>query len=250
MLEQARRLGFLGPGPVDRHVWHARGFARTLTAAWRAALVTDSHGDGRSGAVAGEATAALAPGPGPVRLVDLGAGGGVPGLVVATELADVRVLLLEANGRRAGFLGDAVAHCGLEGRVEVLHARAEEAGRDRDRRGRFDAVLARSFGSPAVTAECAAPLLRPGGVLVVSEPPDRAHERMEGVSVAGSFGAVARTGSSMRADRWPSERLALLGMARGVTVQDEFTYQVVVQRMPCPARYPRRTGVPAKRPLF
>ena len=247
-MERARRLGFLGPGAVDRQVRHAHGFTRTLTAAWRASRGTDSHGGDGPGPDVG--TAASPPGSRPIRLVDLGAGGGVPGLVVATDLTDVQVVLLEANGRRAAFLGDAVVHCGLEGRAEVLQARAEEVGRDRDRRGRFDAILARSFGPPAVTAECAAPLLRPGGVLVVSEPPDGADERTERLSTARQAGAVPGTDSSIRADRWPHDGLALLGMARGVTVQDEFTYQVVVQRVPCPARYPRRTGVPAKRPLF
>ena len=100
-----------------------------------------------------------------------------------------------------------------------------------------------------------APLLRPGGVLVVSEPP------------AGGDGGRGRPGSTRQdparqdpkgsgmappagTDRWPTDGLAQLGMVRGLTVHDEVTYQVVVQRVSCPERYPRRTGVPAKRPLF
>lgn len=183
---------------------------------------------------------------GPLHLVDLGTGGGVPGLVVATDLTEARVVLLEVNGRRAAFLAEAAARCGLEGRVEVLRARAEDVGRDGDRRGRFDAVLARSFGPPGVTAECAAPFLRPGGVLVVSEPPEGRDPNGERRSGMGTADLPASTAAL----RWPTDGLAQLGMVRGATVREEFAYQVVVQRTACPARYPRRIGVPAKRPLF
>lgn len=208
------------------------------------------HPEGGDHGPAVATTAASPVGPGLLRLVDLGAGGGVPGLVVASDLAEAQVVLLEVNGRRAAFLADAVARCGMEGRVEVLRARAEDVGRDEGRRGRFDAVLARSFGPPGVTAECGAPLLRRGGVLVVSEPPDGREGSAGGKGGMGPQGGGAGQCDPVGADRWPAEGLAQLGMVRGAAVHDEFAYQVVIQRTPCPARYPRRTGVPAKRPLF
>lgn len=112
------------------------------------------------------------------------------------------------------------------GNVRILHQRAEDAGRLPELRGTLDLVVARGFGPPAVTSECAAPLLRPGGRLVVSEPPEP-----EG-------------------DRWPARGLAVLGMTfqgrQGVTA----TFAVIGQDQPCPDRYPRRVGIPAKRPLF
>ena len=83
--------------------------------------------------------------------------------------------------------------------------------------------MARSCGAPAVLAECAAPLLRVGGRLVVSEPPDAA-DRWEG---AGEVGLG------------PPQRLP------GPPV-----LVVLHQIETCPARYPRRTGIPAKRPLW
>ena len=144
LLAEARALGFLGPGPLDPQVRHAQGFA---------------------------AIARRLSGRGPVRLVDLGSGGGLPGLVVATEWPEAAVALLEANGRRAAFLRRAVERLDLEGRVSVLEERAEVCGREPGLRAGFDGVLARSFGRPAVLAECAAPLLRVGGWLLVSEPP-------------------------------------------------------------------------------
>src|SRR3546814_9312392 len=73
--------------------------------------------------------------------------------------------------KRCAFLREAVEALGADERVEVVEGRAEEIGRGEMRRV-VDAVIARSFGPPAATAECAAPLLRAGGLLVVSEPPE------------------------------------------------------------------------------
>jgi 16S rRNA (guanine527-N7)-methyltransferase len=92
-------------------------------------------------------------------------------------------------------------------------------------------VTARSFGRPAVVAECAAPLLKAGGWLVVSEPPPPSKGGPTGV-------------------RWPQEPLRQLGLSAGEEVHEEFGYRVLRQLEPCPERYPRRVGVPAKKPLF
>ena len=193
VLERARRLGVLGPGPVLEHVEHAAGFV-----------------------------AGLADLPAGSLLVDLGSGAGVPGLVVAEARPDLRVVLLDSLERRCALLVEAVAALGWTDRVRVLQARAEEVGRDPDWRGTVDAVTARSFGPPAVVAECAAPLLRVGGLLVVSEPPDGA-------------------------DRWPAEDLAALGLVSDTAPPGMHRCR---QARPCPDTWPRRVGLPAKRPLF
>jgi len=201
MLEEARALGFLGPGPVEAHVAHARGFA---AAAASAGVAVDED----------------------LAVVDLGSGGGVPGLVLATMWTNADIALMDASARRAEFLRRAVEACHLEDRVSVWEQRAEEAGRDPQRRGQADLVVARGFGPPSVTAECAAPLLREGGRLVVSEPP-------------GDLGG-----------RWPEKPLGELGLGSPSRFRDRFGFQVMMQCRPCPERFPRRVGVPAKRPLF
>jgi 16S rRNA (guanine527-N7)-methyltransferase len=204
LLAEARAAGFLGPGPLERQVHHAEGFA----------------------AIAQR----LASG-GPARLVDLGSGGGLPGLVVAIDWPDATVALLEANRRRAAFLRRAVDRLGLASRVSVLEDRAEVCGRQAALRAAFDGVLARSFGRPAVVAECAAPLLKVGGWLVVSEPP-RADAGNE------------------RGSRWPPEPLRQLGLEPAEVLHEDFEYRTLRQVEPCPDRFPRRNGIPAKRPLF
>jgi 16S rRNA (guanine527-N7)-methyltransferase len=196
VLVEARELGFLGPGPVETSRDHATAFVAPL--------------------------ADRPPGLG----IDLGSGGGVPGLVLAIALPAWRWELVEAGERRAAFLRRAVGRLGLGDRVQVRHQRAEDLGRTREARARADAVTARSFGPPAVTAECAAPLLRTGGLLVVSEPPGGA------------------------AGRWDRAGLAALGLALAEHRVGPPALALLVQEAPSPARYPRRSGIPAKRPLW
>jgi 16S rRNA (guanine527-N7)-methyltransferase len=202
VLERSRGLGFLGPGSVRAHVAHAAGFAAGI-------------------------------GHAPAQFLDLGSGGGVPGLVLAGSWPESRAVLLDARERRCAFLRRAVRDLGLEERVVVVWARAEEAGHRDYLRGTFDLVVARGFGPPAATAECGAPFLRVGGTLAVSEPPD-----------AGD--GCARPVVS----RWAAPGLARLGLAVGRSWTDGSRYQALDQVEPCPDRYARNPGVPAKRPLF
>jgi 16S rRNA (guanine527-N7)-methyltransferase len=190
-LERSRTLGFLGPGPVEDHVAHADGFLQALVG------------------VAG-------------RVIDLGSGGGVPGLVIAVARPDLDVVLVEAMAKRCRFLESAGRALGLT--TTLVEGRAELVGRG-PLRGSAAAVVARSFGPPAVTAECAAPLLGVGGRLIVSEPP----------------GAV---------ERWPALPLAQLGLTVGPRTVGTPVMQVLEQTSACPDRFPRRDGMPAKRPLF
>jgi 16S rRNA (guanine527-N7)-methyltransferase len=211
MIGESRSLGFLGPGPIDVQLRHAEGFVPIA----KARIATGA------------------------RMLDLGAGGGIPGLVVACVWPEVRLMLLDANGRRTDFLRRALGRLGMSDRVEVMHERAEVAGRTADLRGKFDAVLARSFGRPAVVAECAAPFLRTGGWLIVSEPP----------ASTGSS-AIATAPGAASGPRWPVGPLEQLGLEPAEAIHAEFEYQTLRQRDPCPDRYPRRDGVPARKPLF
>lgn len=199
VLERSRSLGYLGPGSLRVQAEHAAGFAEVVDRT-------------------------------PVRLLDLGSGGGVPGLILAERWPETEVVLLDAAERRAEFLAESVTALGWSDRVRVVRARAEDAGRREDLRGGFDLVVARGFGPPPVTAECAAPFLRVGGELVVSEPPSD-HE-------------VGKT------ERWPPAGLARLGLRPVGTWKRPFHYGAFEQAEPCPDRFPRRVGIPAKRPLF
>lgn len=196
VLEQSRELGFLGPGPIGPQRDHARSFLAPL----------------------GDAT----------RVLDLGSGGGLPGLVIAWELPSIELVLLDGMERRCQFLELAVDQLDLSDRVAVVCGRAEEMARSERLSSSFPTVVARSFGPPGVLAECAVGFLAgPGSRLLVSEPPSSAE------------------------DRWPVAGLAELGLGRGdVTRSHGGTIQelVVIERPS--TKYPRRVGIPAKRPVF
>jgi 16S rRNA (guanine527-N7)-methyltransferase len=195
-LARARELGFLGPGPIEAQRAHAQAF---LVALEGAALD---------------------------RCVDLGSGGGLPGLALAVSLPDSSWVLVDAMRKRTAFLERAVDELELQDRVVVVTARAEEVGRDPAFRGRSSVVVARGFGPPAVTAECAAPLVRVGGFVVVSEPPDP------------------------DAGRWSAAGLAELGLATPQFLPGPPSLVRLRLTEEVPDRYPRRVGVPGKRPLW
>ncbi len=224
VLDRARSLGFTGPGDPRDHIVHALGFV-----ALAGEMVPEPS---ESGSVApsfrGSASSALDGGPpldGPHRPlgIDLGTGGGVPGLVLAVALPWIRWVLVDSMQRRSSILDEAVVQLGMSDRVTVRCCRAEDLGREPAIRQRADLVVARSFGPPAVTAECAGPLLRLGGRLLVSEPPDSGGQR------------------------WPAGPLQELGIE---PVGVERGIMVLAKVADTPDRYPRRVGVPSKRPLF
>ena len=174
--------------------------------------------------------------------VDLGTGGGVPGLVLAT-LTSCSWILVDRGDRRVTFLRWAVRQLGLEDRVEVCLVDAVDlstgggvGGATGELRGSVSLVTARGFAPPGPTAECAAPLLSEQGVLVVSEPP-----------------GTTRIGSE--ALRWPTEGLAKLGLRDlgGWTcdlADGPAGYRAIARGGSCPDRFPRRFARQMADPLF
>ncbi len=170
--------------------------------------------------------ALLGPPPGP--FLDLGTGAGIPGLVLALAWPGSTGAMLDSRAVRMEFLAETLQTLGLSGRFRARAARAEDAARDPELRGQFALVVARGFGAPAVTAECAVAFLAPGGHLAVSEPPDSTPE-----------------------SRWPTEHLAQLNLAKPAILKANGTTIAHLQLTAEPNnKWPRRPGIPTKRPLW
>jgi 16S rRNA (guanine527-N7)-methyltransferase len=100
------------------------------------------------------------------EFVDIGSGGGYPGLPLAVALPARRALLVESIAKKARFLTAAVEVAGVGDRVAVVAGRAEDLAADPAHRGRWGAVVARAVADLTDLAELSLPLLRPGGLLV------------------------------------------------------------------------------------
>jgi 16S rRNA (guanine527-N7)-methyltransferase len=147
---------------IDGHV--------RLLLAWNAAINLTSIRDAATIAVRHvvDSVAAVAPlrERGVTELVDLGSGGGFPGLPLAAALPAVRTLLVESIAKKARFLETVIAATGVSDRVAVHATRVEALAADARERERWPAVTARAVGDLAELVELSFPLLRPGGVLV------------------------------------------------------------------------------------
>jgi 16S rRNA (guanine527-N7)-methyltransferase len=110
------------------------------------------------------------------RLLDLGSGGGFPGLPLAAALPTTDVVLLEPVAKKARFLSTVIEATALVGSVVTVTARAEELARSDDHRGRWPIVTARAVASTADLVELAFPLLAPGGSLIAWKRGDLAAE--------------------------------------------------------------------------
>ncbi|MFI5283941.1 MAG: 16S rRNA (guanine(527)-N(7))-methyltransferase RsmG [Candidatus Dormibacterales bacterium] len=164
-----------------------------------------------------------------LQVVDVGSGGGLPGLPLKITRPDLELTLIEADQAKAAFLVQACATLGLLG-VDVVALRAEEAGRDSRYRERFDVAVARALAPLPVLVELCLPLVRVGGRLLA--------QKTQTESVAAADRAMELLGG----------RLVQVAEARS-TARETGTVVVIEKIGPTPDMYPRRPGVPSRKPL-
>jgi 16S rRNA (guanine527-N7)-methyltransferase len=163
------------------------------------------------------------------KVVDVGSGGGLPGLPLKIVLPGLSLTLVEADQAKAAFLVRACAALGLHD-VEVVARRAEDVGRDPAFRETFDVAVARALAPMPVLVELCLPLVRVGGRLLA--------QKTEGEDVDGATRAVEIMGG--RLDRV---------VAAPSAARSSGTVVIVDKVRPTPPAYPRRAGVPARKPL-
>jgi 16S rRNA (guanine527-N7)-methyltransferase len=170
---------------------------------------------------------------GPNAALDLGSGGGVPGIPLALARPDVQWTLVDSVGKKAGALRGIVQSLGLDN-VAVIAERAEVLGRSPSHRERYDLLAARACAALPVLVELALPLLRVGGELLAWKGPldGASHEVQRGRAALEQLG-----GGTLRL------------VPAGMEVLGDHTFVVVPKDRPTPVRYPRRPGEPNRRPL-
>ena len=163
------------------------------------------------------------------NVVDVGSGAGLPGLPLKIARPDLNLTLIEADQDKAAFLVHACATLGLAG-VEVVARRAEEVGHDPRFREAFDVAVARALAPLPVLAELCLPLVRVGGRLLA--------QKTEGEDPAAAGNAIRVMGGALSAVH-PSP----------TTARRAGTVVIIDKVRPTPDAYPRRPGVPNRKPL-
>lgn len=166
------------------------------------------------------------------RFIDVGSGAGLPGIPLKIAFPDMTGVLLDATAKRVRFLKSMIDTLPLPG-LEARHGRAEDHARLPVLREQFDLVVARAIAPMPVLAELTLPFCRTGGHVAVHKTSNAADEIEEARYAIDTLGGEVRQMIRSGQDGSDSGRLLL----------------VIAKTGPTPDGYPRRSGIPAKRPL-
>ncbi len=168
----------------------------------------------------------------PRRLVDVGTGAGFPGIPLKIIYPTMHVTLVESVGKKAMFCQHVIQTLGLDD-IEVIHARAEDAGHDPAHRETYDWAVARAVANMNILAEYLLPLVKLGGTMLAQK---------------GESGP-AEAQSAEKAMKLLGGKLKQLIPVHLPGVADD-RYLVLVEKIAAtPPKYPRKAGIPMKTPL-
>ncbi|MFZ7104852.1 MAG: 16S rRNA (guanine(527)-N(7))-methyltransferase RsmG [Peptococcaceae bacterium] len=166
------------------------------------------------------------------RLIDIGSGAGFPGIPLKIAVPEIKMSLLEATAKKVLFLEHIVKETGLND-VEIINGRAEEAAQKPEYREQFDVAVSRAVADLAVLSELTLPFCKVGGCVIAQKKGDVQLE------IEQSLKAVEILGGSLS----KVEKVDIAGL-------DDGRCLVVIDKVkPTPEKYPRRPGMPEKRPL-
>lgn len=168
-----------------------------------------------------------------LRLIDVGAGAGFPGLPLAIVFPRLQATLLDSTRKKLRFIEHASAELGLAN-VSAVHARAEDAGRSNSHRERYDIVVARAVARMPALMEYTLPLVRLDGQVIAMRGRDAYEETNEAAKAIKQLGGELFTIEEIR-----------------LPTLDNPRYLVAVDKIqPTPKRYPRAAGIPSRQPIL
>ncbi len=166
------------------------------------------------------------------RIIDIGSGAGFPGIPLKIAMPDIKMTLLEATAKKVLFLEHIVKKLALND-IEIINRRAEEAAQKPEYREQFDVAVSRAVAELAVLSELTLPFCKTGGCFIAQKKGDLQLE------IEQSLKAVEILGGRLS----KVEKINLAGL-------DDERYLVIIDKvMPAPGKYPRRPGIPEKRPI-
>jgi 16S rRNA (guanine527-N7)-methyltransferase len=166
------------------------------------------------------------------RIIDVGTGAGMPGIPVKVLLPDVRLTLLEATAKKVEFLCHIRRRLGLDD-VEIIAGRAEDVAHQEDQREAFDLVLSRAVAPLATLVELTLPFCKTGGIFIAQKKRDIKQELEEAEKAINTLGGRLREIKTIELPEFDDERCLI----------------IIDKIAETSSKYPRRPGIPAKRPL-
>ena len=168
----------------------------------------------------------------PSNLIDIGTGAGFPGIPLKILYPNTKVTLVESVGKKVKFCQHIIDQLGLEG-IRVINARAEDLGQMREHREQYEWGIARAVANMRVLSEYLLPLVEVGGVMLAQKGetgPSEVHAAEKVIKLLGG------------------EVRQLLSVTLPGVVEER--HLVVVDKVAAtPPGYPRKPGIPAKKPL-
>ena len=167
-----------------------------------------------------------------LRIIDIGTGAGIPGVPLKILFPEIRLVLLEATEKKAAFLRHISDRLVLAD-VEVVTGRAEDVARQRRYRESFDIVVSRAVAPLVTLAELALPFCAIGGSFIAQKKGDLASEISRAEKAINLLGGRLREVRTVDLEEFSDERQLV----------------VIDKELATPELYPRRPGIPSKRPL-
>ena len=165
-------------------------------------------------------------------LADVGTGAGFPGVPLKIFCPELKVVLIDSLGKRLKFLQNVIDALGLKN-ITCEHARAEDAGRNKKHREKYDLVTARAVARLSVLSEYCLPLVKKGGRFIALKGSKYADEFAEGTEAVKILGGKIIS----------AEPVKLPGLDDGRAI-------IKIEKIKTtPAQYPRKAGTPDKQPL-